>query len=376
LIRIAFVIPTLDQSGAERQLSLLAAGLPRERYEVHVVALVRGGYFQQQLVDSGVTVHVLGKSFRFDPRTGWRLRRLLRQLAPQIVQSFLFSANALVRLPGVVPSGTNVVVSERCVDTWKSRWQLWLDRRLARRAAAMTANSAAVRDFYTALGTPMSQVHVVPNGVPAAPAERDFDWIRERFRLGRHLRLVGYVGRLAEQKRVMDIVWAFQLLHQLVDDVHLVIIGDGPERGRLEQFARNMGCDDKITFAGHCDDAYRLMQGLEVFGLASSFEGMSNSLLDAMALGVPAVVSDIPANLELIQHEVNGLTFPVTKAPELTQGLRRLLQEPETATRLGVAAATVVREHYTVESMVRHHVQLYENLVAGCQARQPDQQKD
>ncbi len=90
VIRVAFVIPTLDQSGAERQLTMLASALPKDEYEVQVIALNRGGPYADQLLASGIKVEVLGKRFRFDPLTYMRLRTALHRFQPQIIQSFLF----------------------------------------------------------------------------------------------------------------------------------------------------------------------------------------------------------------------------------------------------------------------------------------------
>ena len=103
--RIVYVIPTLDQSGAERQLTLLATNLPRDQYEPYVIALNRGGYYEDTLIDNGISVDILEKRFRIDPLTLFRLRSRLRSLRPDIVQSFLFSANSSVRMPGIVPKG-------------------------------------------------------------------------------------------------------------------------------------------------------------------------------------------------------------------------------------------------------------------------------
>ncbi|MCA9060131.1 MAG: glycosyltransferase [Planctomycetaceae bacterium] len=362
--RVVFVIPTLDQSGAERQLVLLATGLVRAGYDIHVVALNRSGPLAKPLHDAGIPIHVLGKRFRFDVLTGFRLRRLLHHLKPDIVQSYLFSANACVRLPGTCPAGTRVLISERCVDSWKSRWQRRLDRIMAKRMDAMIANSQSVAEFYAASGIPRERIHVIPNGIPfVEQTAEEREQCRRELRAELHLQegqpLVGFAGRLAPQKRLEDLIWAFQLLHQVVDGVRLVLIGDGPDRDSLAMFARNMHCRDKIIFAGHRSDARRLLSGLDVFALPSAFEGMSNSLMEAMAAGIPVVASDIPANCELVEHDVTGLTYRLGEAPELTRALKRVLDNVELAGCLAATAMNRIRLEHSVEGLVEQHQLLY-----------------
>jgi len=171
--------------------------------------------------------------------------------------------------------------------------------------------------------------------------------------------VVGFVGRLAAQKRLTDVLWAFQLLHQLVDNVRLVLIGDGPERDTLAEIAQGFGCRDKIVFAGHRSDAYSLMSAFEAFVLASEFEGMSNSLMEAMSLSIACVVSDIAANRELITHEQSGLIFPLGKSPDLTKALTRVLQDEPLSKRLGRAAKQRIADNHSVVQMVGRHRELY-----------------
>lgn len=366
VIRISFVIPTLDQSGAERQLTLLATELPKFGVQSSVVALNRGGFYEQRLRDAGVPVTILQKRFRLDPITWIRLRRELKKQQPDIVQSFLFSANSYVRLPGICPPGAKVVVSERCVDSWKSGWQLATDRRLASRMAAMTVNSESVADFYRdTVGIPSDQVHVIPNAVcfDASPADESEVSIRDRFGLSADSRLVAFVGRLAEQKCVHDLVWAFQLLHQAVDNVHLVIAGDGPERERLAELATSFGCRDKIIFTGHWEDSQSLFNQIDAFCLPSSFEGMSNSLMEAMLAKVPVATSDISANRALVDHESTGLIFPQGDGPEMAKALKRLLTDSDLAGRLVASAHQKMVDQYPLHQMVERHLHLYRSLM-------------
>ncbi len=366
VIRLALVIPTLDQSGAERQLALLAGGLPRDQYEPHVIALNRGGRYADLLRDQGIPVHVLGKRFRFDPLTWVRLRSLLKTIQPQIIQSYLFAANSYVRLPGVRPSGCRVIVSERCVDSWKSGWQKSLDRRLAGRMDVMTANSQSVADFYRdLLGSSSRPITVIPNGMPGAGV-REPGKLHEELGLSPDCRIAGFVGRLAPQKNLRDLVWAFHLFKQAAPGpVALALVGDGPQRDSLARFLTDLGTRDLVHFLGHREDASDLMNDFSVFCLPSAFEGMSNSLMEAMACGVPCVVSDIAPNRELVQHEQTGLIFPVGQAPDLAKAMLRCLNEEDLSRRMGQAAKNLIEQEYGVASLVDRHHALYQQLLGS-----------
>ncbi|MCX7385865.1 MAG: glycosyltransferase [Planctomycetales bacterium] len=363
MIRVAYVIPTLDQSGAERQLTLLATSLPRETYAVRVFALQRGGPYLKSLTDAGIEVRVLGKRFRLDPLTWYRLRRELRSFQPDIVQSFLFAANSYVRLPGVTPPTAKIVVSERCVDSWKRGWQLSLDRRQISRTHALTANSNSVADFYASVGVPRHLITVIPNALPLTESLFSRQQARDILGLTHEHKVVGFVGRLAPQKRLHDLIWAFQLLHQIVDSARLVLIGSGPERDALAELATRFGCRDRVVFTGHREDASALMAAFDAFVLASDFEGMSNSLMEAMSIGLPCIASNIPPNRELITDGETGLLFPVGKSPDLTKLAARVLADPELAKRLGQAARERIEKHHKVEQMVAAHESVYHRLL-------------
>lgn len=354
--------------------------LPKFGFQPSVVALNRGGYYEEWLREAGVAVTILQKRFRFDPLTWVRLRRVLKQQQPAIVQSFLFSANSYVRLPGVCPSNAKIIVSERCVDSWKSGWQLATDRRMAKKMAAMTVNSESVQQFYQqTVGIPQNQIHVIPNAVcfrqkPSNSLPDDklaneecasTTDLKKQFQLSAHSRLVAFVGRLAQQKCVHDLVWAFQLLRQTVDDVYLVIAGDGPERDRLADLASRFGCRDKVIFTGHWPNSESLLKQVDAFCLPSSFEGMSNSLMEAMLAKVPVAVSNIPANLGLVQHEETGLVFPEGDGPQMAKCLQRLLTNREFADGLAQAAHQKMAREFTLQELVDRHVQLYRQMTGS-----------
>ena len=267
-----------------------------------------------------------------------------------------------------------MLVSERCVDSWKSDWQLWLDRRQIGRTTRLIGNSQSVAEFYRELGVPTEKLAVIPNAVeiPADP-RADRDRMLAEFDIPPGSRVVGFAGRLAPQKRVKDLVWAIQLLKQLRDRVYLMLVGDGPERTNLLELARHMSCDHLVRFTGHRDDAARLIGLFNVFWLASDFEGMSNSIMEAMAAGVPVVASDIPPNRELVVDGQTGFLVKVGDCVGMAQFADRILADPALAERLGTAGRERMRTEFSVEQMVSRHVELYRQVLAPTDLPRPNE---
>ncbi len=364
MIKVLLLIPTLDRSGAEKQLTHLAIGLPRDKFNVEVVALTRGGPYEEQLRSAGIPLTIIGKRWKFDPFALKRLRRLIAARQPDILHTWLFAANTYGRIVAEKHPAMKVVVSERCVDSWKANWQLWFDRKLAPRTDRLIGNSQAVADFYSDIGFPRDRLLVIPNGIEPAPAStRTRQSICDEFDFPVDSKIIGCVGRLAPQKRVSDLIWAMELLQALQPSSRLLIIGEGPQRKELEDFSKNIRLTDVIRFAGHRSDVSNILPHMDVFCLASDFEGQSNSLMEAMAHGRPVVVSDIAPNLELVEHEKTGLVVPIGNRPAFTRACNRLFKEQSLADSLGKAAQKHIVKNHSLDQTVAAHMDLYRSLV-------------
>ncbi len=361
------LVPTLDQSGAEKQLTLLACRLPREEFDVHVVALTRGGPFADELAKHGVRLTVLGKRWKFDPVALWRLRKLIAAEQPDIVHTWLFAANAYGRLVigRRMKPRPKLIVSERCVDVWKAGWQLWLDHKLIERTDRLVGNSVAVGEFYQSIGYPADRITVIPNGIDIPePTPIDRDAVLAELEIPRGSPVIGFVGRMAKQKRVDDLVFAMALVAILQPEPHLLLIGDGPERDKLMKFARDIDIDHHTRFTGHRADAAHLLRIMDVFWIASDFEGQSNSVMEAMAAGLPVIASDIPPNRELVIDGETGFLVKVGDRVGFQQFADRLLADPELARRLGDAGRERMRQHFSIDNMVAAHARLYREVLA------------
>ena len=364
---LTFLIPTLDQSGAEKQLSLLACGLKQQTiWDLDVVALTRGGPFQQVLEANGVPVTILNKRGKIDPFCWRKLRAHLKSRQPDLLHTWMFTANAYGRLAAGRKPAFRTLVSERCVDSWKSHWQRQLDRRLIARTDRLLANSEPVAEFYRELGYPEKMISVIPNGVEVKPRDEALrKKLLAEWKLPVDARIVGYVGRLAPQKRVRDLIWAFQLFRQLTDNVYFVIAGDGPARDDLQEFAAQARCDHLIRFVGHRAEGAELMNAFDQFWLASDFEGMPNSLMEALAAGVPSIASDIPANRQLIAPGETGELFPVGDSLALAQLADRLLSDTARAAAMSERAVRQMSDEFSIPAMIDRHQALYEAVLSS-----------
>ena len=364
--RILQIIPTLDRAGAEKQMCLLAEGLPRDEFDAHVCALTRGGPLADRLTEAGVPLTIIGKRWKFDPQAYWRLKEFVGKLQPDLIHGWMFAANtygfAAARACGV----RHFVVGQRCVDPWKSCWQLALDRALAQRCDRIVVNSEGVRDFYARHGAPPERIALIPNAVPLpAPSTTTRHQLLAELDIPDGSHLIGLVGRLWPQKRVKDAIWAADLLKVARKDVYLLIIGDGPQRDRLRRFRNQCQADDRVFFLGERGDMHRFLPHFDVLWSTSAYEGQSNSILEAMAAGVPVVATDIAGTRELVVPGVTGDLIPVGDRAALARRTQRLLNDAELAARYGAAARERVQAEFSTAKMVERHVAVYREILGG-----------
>ena len=367
MIRVLQIIPTLDRCGAEKQLMLLATGLPRERFDVHVCALTRGGPLEQPLRQAGIPVTIIGKSWKLDPLAYGRLKRRIVQLQPDIVHTWIFAANAYGRWAARKAGVKHLVAGERCVDQWKQWHELAVDKYLAKGTERIVTNSSGVRDFYAQHGLPAEKFVIIPNGVEplTPPVSKSRDQLLAELGLPADARLIAAVNRLWPQKRVKDLIWAADLLKIVYPNAHLLIVGEGPQRWRLERYRDQCEIQDCVHFLGQRDDVASLLPHCECLWLGSGYEGQSNAILEAMSAGLPVIATDIPGNRDLVVPNETGYLVPVGDRAAFARWSNVLLNDPELGRRLGAAGRQRVLTEFSVEKMVARHAALYEELAGS-----------
>lgn len=374
-LKIAQIIPTLDRSGAEKQMLLLCRALKSRGHDVRVAALTRLGPLESEFRAAGIEVDLIGKPLKVDPFALRRLAKWLREGEFDVVQSWIFAANSYARAAARLAFGKNrrkpvVIATEMAVDLWKSPWHFKVDRKLAGWCDAVVGNSHAVVDFYRdKVGVNASKLFCVYSGIDASEAGVIDE--QERMRARRELQLLPedgpvilFAGRLAEQKRVLDLLKAVDILQHLYLRIRVLIAGDGPLKSELMKFAEAVELSERVRFLGLRQDMDRLYAASDMVVLPSSYEGLPNVVMEAQLRGLPVIAAAAPGTIELVRHQETGLTYPVADSTELARLIEEYISEPNKAEKLGSQGHEMIVNEFSVEEMTDRFESLYETLLA------------
>jgi glycosyltransferase involved in cell wall biosynthesis len=357
---VLLVIDGLEYGGAARQLCHLAS-LPAEGCRVSVVVLGRSAPWADALSAAGVAVTVLGRSRTFDLLPFLALRRLVRS---EPFDAFHAWGRTALRALSLVARPRGPLVAGALLPP--SGALSWHDRLLLRRVAGVLALGADEARRYRALGVADDRL-VVANPAVAedrgsriedrGSPDRSFD---PRFSiLDPQRRLVVGLGPLLPHKGFRDAVWALDILHYLYDDLHLALIGDGPERPRLEAFARAIGVAGRVSFLGRVADPGPLLRRAELVWVPSLAAAGVNAALEGMAAGKPVVAARLPALAEVVVDGQTGALFTPGDKPDLARRSRALLDRPDQARQLGEAGRLRAAELFSVAQLARACARLY-----------------
>jgi len=364
---VLYLITELDVGGAQTALLRLLAGLDRDHFSPTVACLYNGdATVARQIRALGIPVTDLGMTARWRWDAFWRLYRLLRRERPTILHTWMFHANVPGRVLGRLAGVPIIISSERTMGQ-ERRWRYWLNRITDPLTDRVVCVSQRVADFAArTIGISRAKLVVIPNGIPLENFEPG-DRSRARTDLGISPTacVVGTVGRLQPVKGTSYLLEAFAHLAPGYAEAILLLVGDGPQRTQLEEMAQRLGVSERVHFLGNRSDVCRLLQAMDVFVLASIWEGMPNAALEAMAVGLPVVATAVGGTPEAVADGETGLLVPSRDPDALAQAIARLLRDPELWRKMGQAGRRRVEQHFSVEQMVRRTESLYEELLRG-----------
>lgn len=367
-IKICYLITGLNTGGAEMMLYRLIEKLDKTKYNVIVVSIIPLGKVADKIKELGINVVSLEMKSKLELSVIFRLVHILKEFKPTILHSYLFHANLLGRIAGKI-AGVPIIISS--IRNTIFGGQI---RELALRytdflsdATTIICETAAKRMISRKV-VPKEKLHVIYNGIDPKMyenfSEDDRQKMRMEFNIPDTATLLISVGRLQKQKGYPYLIQSAVELKNRGYNFVWLIAGEGELRFQLEQMVKNYGLEDTIRFLGLREDVPKLMFASDIFVLTSLWEGLPGVVLEAMAVGLPVVATDVGGTPELVEDGTNGFLIPPGNPMKMADAIEKLINmSGEARRKIGSMGKEIVKEKFTVETMARKHEGLYVKLL-------------
>lgn len=354
--------------GTERQVLNLVQGLDTSRFGVEVACLKRWGALLPEMEATGIPITEYRTTSLYNHVAVWNQMRFLKHLIKrkvEIVHTYGFYSNVFAIPPARLAGAAAVVASIRDTGEHLTPMQRRIEKLFCRMADCIVTNAEAVRTRLTNEGYDAEKIVVIHNGIELSRYARKPNELGLHRELGvpSNTPLVAVFARLNELKGIEYFLRAAADLIKRFRNVRFLIVGDGASRLELEKYAEHLGLNKHVVFLGFRLDVPTLLSEISVSVLPTLSEGLSNSLLEAMAASVPVVATRVGGNPEVVQGGITGLLVPPRDAEALARAIGQFLEQPSLGKKFGLAGRERVSKQFALEQMTRATERLYEGLM-------------
>lgn len=374
--RLIHLITGLNTGGAEMVLYRLLTQLNRDKFDSMVISLTDIGPVGEKIKDLNIPVVGLGMKRGIpNPLFLWKLIRMLKQLHPDLLQTWMYHANLMGLLAGRWASIKHIIwgIHSYNLHPDVEKKQTIFVARLAGRLSPLTSqiiycSQAAVRT-HAQLGYHPEKVVVIPNGfdLDLFKPNKQNKFLLQELSLSHDSLLVGHVARWHPQKDHLNLIRAAQIVIKHLPQVHFVLCGDGitPSNEVLWASIQQAGIQHQVHLLGRRNDIHLLMPQFDVYVSSSKGEAFPNALGEAMACEVPCITTDVGDSAYIVGD--TGFVVPPQDPQALANAIIQYFRTPlEQRQQLGRKARQRVETHFTLAQTVKQYEQVYESLL--CQA--------
>jgi glycosyltransferase involved in cell wall biosynthesis len=365
---VLHVVLSLGAGGTERLVIEICQRL-QSRFQLAVCALDEAGTWAPELELRGIEVVALGRRPGFRPDLARRIAKVASESGAGILHCHHYSPMVYGSIAAWTHSGLKTVYTEhgRLSADPPSLKRRMASKLVGRLPDEMYAVSHALRRSMIDEGCPASRLQVIHNGIdlnlPVPPMSRRE--ARAALGLPETAVVLGSVARLDPVKDLETAIGAFARARASFPALALVIVGDGTERAHLESVASRLNVSEAVTFAGQRDDARRLLAGVDIYVNSSISEGISLTILEAMAAGLPVVATRVGGTPEVVSDSLTGLLVPARQSQAMADALLSLAAQPERRLAMGHEARQTVERHFTIDRMVDEYARSYTRLAGA-----------
>jgi sugar transferase (PEP-CTERM/EpsH1 system associated) len=371
---IVHIIFQLAIGGLENGLINIINKMPAERYRHAIISLTNATNFRERIQRSDVEIYELHKQEGQDWKIYFQLWKLLRYLQPALVHS-----RNLAALEGQLPAflaGVKVRVHGEhgwdITDLGKKTRYRYLRRFFRPLISCYIPLSKELENYLLLqVGVSESRIYRICNGVDTEYFHPPNNYQRAllphfKFANSEYF-IIGTIGRMQPIKNQLVLIKAFiRLLKNFPskrDQLRLVIAGDGPVRTKAIDLLTANGIRELAWLPGYREDIPELLRSFDIFVLPSYSEGISNTILEAMASGLPVVATNVGGNAELVQNETTGFLVPVNNPEKIADALGKYIKNPLLKKQHSIAARKLAENRFSINFMVQQYIKLYDSLV-------------
>ena len=366
-ISLFLMINTLETGGTERQFVIVSRALASDAFRVHLGCIRRAGPLMAEFGD--ILEYDLGGSLYGwkSLSARWHLSRYLRRNQVQVAHAFDFYTN-LTLIPAARLARVPVVIgSHRQMGDLLTGRQFRAQAAAFRACDAVVCNSHAAADCLASAGLPREKLVVIGNALPASA----FQSVPPALPRSSGALRVSMVARMnAQYKNHRGFLRIAAQIRKHMPKVEFILVGDGPGRHNLEQYAVNLGLGESITFLGERSDIPEVLASMDVAVLTSDSESLSNVILEAMAAGLPVVAYNVGGNAELVNDQRGALIRP-NDENEFADSVLHLLSDASLRQKLGANAFHFAQANFSLAQVRSRYQDLYLNLLDRKKRRQP-----
>ena len=367
-MRIWYFLPTMELGGSEKHVLRLASGLRRRGHPTGIVCLFREGHLADEVRGEGVSLVSLKISDKYDLGTAAQIFRWMRSHPMDILHTYLFGFHLFAGLPARILKVPVVLSSRRDVDYGVKGQEVWfenmgnffVDRVIccAKAAERLTLQRERIQP---------KKVLTLYNGVDInrfSPPSNVKE-IRRSLGIPDEAPVIGTVANLTPKKGYPYLLKAAEQIFDKVPSAWFLFVGFGYLEKELKEQAKKLSRPNQIVFTGLRHDIPMLLAAMDLFVLASLYEGLPNVLLEAMAMAKPVVATNVGGIPELIESGEDGLLVPPKDSEALASGILSFLTDPNSAEKIGLRAQEKIRKDFSLERMVEQYEALYLSLLKG-----------
>jgi len=381
--RLLEFLTSFQIGGTERQVLNLTSELDPEQFELHMGCLSQVGPLLEEVTSRGIPVAEYKTENLYNlgaMKARLRFARYLRRHAIELVHSYGFYSNVFAIPAARFARAPVVIASIRDCGETLTATQKRVQKMFCRMADCILTNAEGVRAWLLDQGYPADKILVIRNGIaPSGSADgRPTHKLRRELGLAADVPLVAVLSRLNRMKGIEYFLEAAVTVSRRFPAVRFLIVGGanynggGSYRMEIEKHAVALGLGNRVIFTGFRTDVQEILPEINISVLPSLSEGLSNSLLESMAAGLPTIATRVGGTPEVVLDGTTGLLVPPRDSGSLVQAMELLLESPELARSFGEAGRHRVNTLFSVEKMVHQTESLYRKLLSAKRARTRD----